>query len=226
VDHDRTQPELVAARTRRASWDLEEVLGIGLIVAIALLAAAYVAAGIMEAGASPGPNQIEATLLYATEWVSPYIVLFPLAALALTAWSVRRHWSSPERATQTAGAMEADGATDPGLAHLSRARILIMIAAVALVLIAGAAIGALVSSILLMTQNELGGNPVWASEAQTLGVVAAALLLAGIGLAWTVRLWMQTWELPAGDEEEWASEPGSELGSELASEPAATTVPE
>jgi hypothetical protein len=122
--------------------------------------------------------------------------------------------------------MEADGATDPGLAHLSRARILIMIAAVALVLIAGAAIGALVSSILLMTQNELGGNPVWASEAQTLGVVAAALLLAGIGLAWTVRLWMQTSELPAGDEEEWASEPGSELGSELASEPAATTVPE
>ncbi len=218
MDQDRTEPELAAARTRRISWDVEEVLGIGLIVVIALLGAAYVAAGILEAGASPGPNQIEATLLYATEWVSPYIVLFPLAALALTAWSVRRHSSSSERAAQTSGADEAEGATDPGLAHLSRARLLITLAAVALVVIAGAAIGALVSSILLMTQNELGGNPVWASEAETLGVVTAALLLTGIGLAWTLRLWAQASDLLAGDEEEWESDPGPE--------PAAVSVPE
>ena len=222
MDHDPTEPELAVARRRRAAWNIEEVLGIGLIVAIALLATAYVAAGIMEAGASPGPNQIEATLLYATEWVSPYLVLFPLAALALAGWSVGRHSSPPERATQVAGAVDAESATDLDLAHLARARVLITIAGVALVVITGAAIGALVSSILLLTQSQLGGNPVWASEAETLGVVSAALLLAGIGLAWTVRLWMQTSELPAGDEEEWASE----LGSELASEPAATTVPE
>jgi hypothetical protein len=54
VDHDPTEPELAVARRRRAAWNIEEVLGIGLIVAIALLATAYVAAGIMEAGASPG----------------------------------------------------------------------------------------------------------------------------------------------------------------------------
>jgi hypothetical protein len=226
VDQYRTEPEPAVARRHRAAWDLEEVLGIGLIVAITLLAVAYVAAGIMEAGASPGPSQVEATLLYATEWVSPYVVLFPLAALTLAGWSARRHSPSPERVTQAAGAVDAESATDLGRAHLFRARVLIMIAGVALVVIACAAIGALVGSILLMTQSELGGNPVWASEAETLGVVAAALLLSGIGLAWTVRLWMQTSELPAGDEEEWASEPGSEFGSELASEPAATAVPE
>jgi hypothetical protein len=83
-----------------------------------------------------------------------------------------------------------------------------------------AGIGALVSSILLMTQSELGGNPVWATEAQTLGVVASALLLAGIGLAGTVRLWGQTSELLAGDEKEWESE------SEPEPEPAAAPVPE
>jgi hypothetical protein len=218
VDHDWTELEPAVARRRRAAWDPEEVLGIGLIVVIALLAAAYVAAGIMEAGASPGPSQIEATLLYATEWVSPYILLFPLATLALTAWAVRRHSSSPGRATQAAGAVDADSATDRGLAHLFRARALIITTGVTLVVIACAAIGALVSSLLLMTQGELGGNPVWASEAQTLGVVAAALLLAGIGLTWTVHLWGQTSELLAGDPEEWEQEPEPE--------PAATPVPE
>jgi hypothetical protein len=215
VDHDRTEPELAVARRRRASWDLGEVLGWGLIVAIALLAAAYVAAGIMEAGASPGPNQLEATLLYATEWVSPYIVLFPLAALGVTWWAVRRHSSS-------AGAADEDGAAELGLARLFRARILIILAGAALVVILCAGIGALVSSILLMTQSELGGNPVWATEAQTLGVVASALLLAGIGLAGTVRLWGQTSELLAGDEKEWESESESEPEPE----PAAAPVPE
>jgi hypothetical protein len=218
VDHDPTEPELAVARRRRAAWNIEEVLGIGLIVAIALLATAYVAAGIMEAGASPGPNQIEATLLYATEWVSPYLVLFPLAALALAGWSVGRHSSPPERATQVAGAVDAESATDLDLAHLARARVLITIAGVALVVITGAAIGALVSSILLLTQSQLGGNPVWASEAETLGVVSAALLLAGIGLVWTFRLWGRASELPAGDEEGWESEPALEA--------AATTVTE
>ncbi len=210
MDNDQTEPELVVARRRSAAWDLEEFLGIGLILAITLLAAAYVAAGIMEAGASPGPNQVEATLLYATEWVSPYIVLFPLAALALAAWSLRRHALSPVRPAEAAGAVEAERATDLILAHVARARVVIIATGVALVVIACAAIGALVSSLLLMSQSELGGNPVWSSEAETLGVVAAALLLAGIGLAWTVRLWMQSSELPAGDEEEWESEPTPE----------------
>jgi NADH:ubiquinone oxidoreductase subunit 6 (subunit J) len=213
VDHDQTESELTVARRRRAAWDIQELLGIGLIVAIALLATAYVAAGIMEAGASPGPNQIEATLLYATEWVSPYLVLFPLAALALAAWSVHRNSSHPGRA------IDAGSATDLALAHLARARVLITITGVALVVIVGAAIGALVSSILLFTQGELGGNPVWASEAETLGVVSAALLLAVIGLVWTFRLWGRASELPAGDEEEeWESEPALEA--------AATTVTE
>jgi hypothetical protein len=226
VDYDRTEPELAVARRRRAAWDLEEVLGIGLVVAIALLATAYVAAGIMEAGASPGPNQMEATLLYATEWVSPYVALFPLAALALAGWSLRRRALSPAKLAQAGGAVGAETTTDLSLAHVSRARVVIVAAGVALVVIACAAIGALVSSLLLMTQGELGGNPVWSSEAETLGVVAAALLLAGIGLAWTVRLWAQSSELPAGDEDEWESESESESESEPDPEPALAPAPE
>jgi hypothetical protein len=214
VDHDRTEPEVAVARRRRAAWDLEEVLGWGLIVAIALLAVAYVAAGIMEAGASPGPNQLEATLLYATEWVSPYIVLFPLGALGVTWWSVRRHSSSAEPA-RPAGAVDAHRA-ELGLFHLFRARTLIIVAGAGLVVIVCAGIGALVSSILLMTQSELGGNPVWATESETLGVVVSALLVAGIGLFEAVRLWGHTSDLLAGDDREWEVEPEPEPEPELA----------
>jgi len=56
--------------------------------------------------------------------------------------------------------------------------------------------------------------------------VAAALLLAGIGLAWTVRLWAQSSELPAGDEDEWESESESESESEPDPEPALAPAPE
>jgi len=123
VDHDQTESELTVARRRRAAWDIQELLGIGLIVAIALLATAYVAAGIMEAGASPGPNQIEATLLYATEWVSPYLVLFPLAALALAAWSVASEFLP-------SGEGNRRGERDrPRPGSLARARVLITITA-------------------------------------------------------------------------------------------------
>jgi hypothetical protein len=209
VDHDRTEPELAVARRPRASWDLGEVLGWGFIVAIAFLATAYVAAGIMNAGASPGPNQVEATLLYATEWVSPYIVLFPLGALGATWLAVRRHSPSADGAGRASGdrAAKAAGAAERGLAGLSRARTQLILTGAALVVILCAGIGALISSTLLMTQGELGGNPVWATEAETLGVVASALLLAGIGLAGTFRLWGQTSELLAGDEKEWEWEP-------------------
>jgi hypothetical protein len=207
VDHDRTEPELAVARRPRASWDLGEVLGWGFIVAIAFLATAYVAAGIMAAGGSPGPNQVEATLLYATQWVSPYIVLFPLGALGVTWLAVRRHSSSAEAARAGGdGAADADGAAERGLAGLSRARTQLILAGAALVVILCAGIGALVSSSLLMIQGELGGNPVWATEAETLGVVTSALLLAGIGLAGTFRLWGQTSELLAGEKKEWELE--------------------
>ncbi|MGD1053732.1 MAG: hypothetical protein ABR950_07865 [Candidatus Dormibacteria bacterium] len=209
MDHDWTEPGPAVARRPRAGWDLGEILGWGLIVAITLLAAAYVAAGIMEAGASAGPNQLEATLLYATEWVSPYVALFPLAALGIAWWAVRRHASSgaPMAPAADDDAPDAESAAEAGLAHLFRARALIILVGAALIVIICAAIGALVSSILLMIQGELGGNPVWASEAETLGVVTSALLLCGIGLGGAIRLWLQTSHLLADDEPVWEPEP-------------------
>jgi len=145
-----SRPDRIGAGGRappQGSLDIQELLGIGLIVAIALLATAYVAAGIMEAGASPGPNQIEATLLYATEWLSPYLVLFPSQRSPSPAG---RYTATPPsgEATQVAGRCRAER-DRLDLAHLARARVLNHDGSVALVVIVGAAIGALVSSILL-----------------------------------------------------------------------------
>lgn len=203
MDHDRTNPEPAVARAQRPPWGLEEILGIGLLLALLLLAVAYVAAGIIEAGASPQTNPLEVTTVYATEWASPYVALFPLAALAIAWWQLRRWGPSLEAPSVVeAGAEDEEGDSDAGFAHLLRARGTAAAAAVALIVIVFAAIGVAVTSLLLFPSSEASGSQVWPSEAETLANAAGALVLGGIGLAVALHLWRGVSDRLAGETDE------------------------
>ncbi len=203
MDNDGTNPEAAITRAKRAPWDLEEILGICLLLTLLLLAVAYVAAGIIQAGASPQTNPLEVTTVYATEWASPYVVLFPLAALAIAWWQLRR-WGPAldEPATAEAGDGEAAGGPDAGFDHLLRARGVVVGSAVALLVIVCAAIGVVVTSLLLFPASEASGTQVWPSEAETLANAAGALLLSGAGLAVAVHLWSGIASRLEGDSDE------------------------
>jgi len=185
VEHDQIEPELANARSGRGAWNLEELLAAGFLVAIALLGVAYVAAGIVSAGATAGPDQAEVTLFYATQWVSPYILLFPLAAVGLVWWRLRR-WS--RAAEPSGGGAGAESSAEDGHAHLVRARRIALTSAVVLLVVICAAIGWVVSSFLLIHNGEISGDQTWPSEAETLGNASAALLLSAAGFAALSRL--------------------------------------
>jgi magnesium-transporting ATPase (P-type) len=204
VDHDRIDPEPAVTRAQAPSWDLEEILGWSLLAALLLLVVAYVAAAIVETGASPQENALEVNTYYATEWASPYFVLFPLAALAIAWWQLRR-WG-PSLASHGETAEDEEGEAEAGFVHLLRARTTVTASLVALLVIVCAAIGVVVSSLLLFPSSAATGSQVWPSEAETLASAAAALLLCLIGVAVALRLWGEASARLADDTEDGVAE--------------------
>jgi hypothetical protein len=190
VDHDRNDPEPVLARAPATPWELQEILGWSLLVALLLLVVAYVAAGIIQSGASPQENPLEVTTYYASDWASPYFTIFPLAALAIAWWQLRR-WGpvlTPSDGVEGEAGGAEGGETEAGAVHVARARMAATASVVALVVIVFAAIGVVVTSLLLFPQSEASGSQVWPSEAETLASAATALLLSGVGLAIALSL--------------------------------------
>jgi len=180
VEHDRIEPELANARSGRGAWNLGELLAAGFLIATILLGVAYISAGIVSAGAAIGPNQAEVTLFYATEWVSPYILVFPLAAIGLVWWRLQGRSPAAEPRGEGAGGAVAAG---DGYAHLVRARRVALVSAAILVVVVCATIGWVVASFLLIHDGEISGDQTWPSEAETLGNASAALLLSVAGFA-------------------------------------------
>jgi hypothetical protein len=178
VEHDRFEQALATSAAGRGSWDVWEVLGVSLLLATVLLAVGDTAAGLLTAGASSVANQNEVTLLYATQWASPYLALFPLAALGATWWRIRA-WARPV------------AAPGQGITPLRRSRGVASGTVAVLVLIALAAIGAAVSTLLLIHASDAPGNQVWPSGAETLAESSAALALCGTGIGIAIGLLRQ-----------------------------------
>jgi hypothetical protein len=178
VEHDPIVPDLFATPAGRGTWDIWETLGVSLLLAAVLVAVGDTAAGLLTAGAQVQVNQNEVTLLYATQWASPYIALFPLAALGATWWRIRA-WSR----RVTAPGESAD--------PLPRSMAVASAAIAVLVVTALAAIGAAVSTLLLIHASTAPGNQVWPSGAETLAESSAAVVLCGAGIAAAVGLLRQ-----------------------------------
>lgn len=174
MEYEGIEPELDITPTGTRMWGFGEILGVSFLVAAVLLAAGSIAAGLLTAGASPAQNQVEVDLLYTTQWITPYIVLFPLAALASAWWRIRSE--------------RADAAPEAGGGSLGAARGVVMASGALLVVVVCGAVGAIASTLLLIHASDLPGNQVWPSGAQTLSEGTAALVLAIAGIVWVSAL--------------------------------------
>ncbi|MGO8687164.1 MAG: hypothetical protein ACLQT7_08280 [Candidatus Dormibacteria bacterium] len=203
MDDDLNDPETTLTRARAPRWELQEILGWCLLAALLLMVVAYVAAGIIEAGATPQEHLVEVTAYYASDWASPYFTVFPLAALAIAWWQLRR-WGPSVAGGGAEGetAEGGDGEAEAGYTHLLRARTSVTAVSVALAVIVCAAIGVVVTSLMLFPESEASGSQVWPSEAETLASAAAALLLCGIGLVIAFSLRGEASRRLASDTEE------------------------
>ncbi|MGD0834447.1 MAG: hypothetical protein ABSA40_08515 [Candidatus Dormibacteria bacterium] len=189
MEDEGIEPELDITPIGTRMWGFGEVLGVSLLVAATLIAVGSIAAGLLTAGASPAQNQVEVDLLYTTQWITPFIVLFPLAALATAWWRVR-----PDG---------PDAATDAGAGSPGAARGVVMASGALLVVVVCGAVGAMVSTLLLIHASNLAGNEVWPSGAQTLSEGSAALVLAIVGIVWvsTLLVRMSNRPVSAGEDE-------------------------
>jgi hypothetical protein len=156
--------------TIRTSWELPELGAVGILIAIAVLAAAGLASGIVGSttqGIGFPPHLLLAELLVeSTQWAGVPAAFFLLGATGLIWWQVQG-WSE---------ALQDDAADSIALRHLRRGRALALWTGVSFVISSAATIGTLVGVLW-----EGGATPFrpWVSAS---GQVVAALILAGVGI--------------------------------------------
>jgi len=174
VDNEPTDIVESAPEARGRGWDVADFLALTLVVAPFLLAAAYVAAAIIEevGGQIPSPSVKAYTLLLATDWSAPYFALLPIAALAIAWWMVR----------------QPDAGGD--VRRLLRARSHAAGAVGMLAIIACAAIGCAWGNFFVYNNPaEVPGAELWASEVERLGNAIGTLVLCVAGIAVAFKIW-------------------------------------
>jgi len=191
-----------AARETRVPWGVAEILALSLVGAFAMVVAANVAGGLVyatipsqESGLGPWYG-----VFLATDWVTPYAGLLPLAAVGLAWWRLR-----PD-----AGFGE-EGET----AHRSRATRVAAVAAVALLFLAVGAFLSAISSLVLDQQTGAATSEIWQAEAPRLGLLAAAAVIATAGMAAALALRRRVpaaaaEERPDAVDDQATAEPGEE----------------
>ncbi len=162
--------------TIRTSWELPELGAVGILIAIAVLAVAGLASGIVGSTTQSigfPPHLLLAQVLFeSTQWAGVSAAFLLLAATGLIWWQVQG-WSE---------ALEDDAADSTARRHLRRGRALALWTGVSLVISSVATIGTLVGVLW-----EEGATPLqqWISAS---GEVAAALILAAVGITALVAI--------------------------------------
>jgi len=173
----------------RSSWEIQEVVAVGVLIAVAILIVSGLASGIAVASTygeqlivNSGGNQTWGLfLLYSTRWIGVDVTLFLVAVLGLVWWQVDG-WA--DRLAELEDAVDEVDASDEaevvaGVAHIVRNKSIATWTGVFLVVSVVAAIGSVVGMVL---QYSPGSDALsWGQYFLTGGEALASLVLVAIG---------------------------------------------